>query len=76
MKQDYKQRAGVEAAPSGRPPKNLTHLQWMERKLKTGVDKAIYKLWGQIVEACSGRSKTVDGLAVFFALATQDEGRF
>ncbi len=66
VKKDHKQRAEVEPAPRGRPPKNLTHRQRMERKLKTKAGKAMYKLRGRSWRRCSGRSRTADGLAVSF----------
>lgn len=48
VKKDHKQRAEAQPAPRGRLPKGLTRRQRMERKLKTKVGKAMYKLRGQI----------------------------
>jgi transposase len=62
VKKDHKQRGDAEPAPRGRLSKNLPQRQRMERKLKTKVGKAFYKLRGQIVEAVFGRSRTVGSL--------------
>ena len=65
VKKDHKQRAEVEPAPRGRPPKGLTRRQQMERKLRTKAGKAMYKLRGQIVEAVFGQIKDCRGLGRF-----------
>ncbi|KAF0233724.1 MAG: hypothetical protein FD177_1365 [Desulfovibrionaceae bacterium] len=65
MKRDWKQRSDSESAPRGRPLKNLTLWQRMERKLKTKGGKAQYKLRGQIVEAVFGQIKDCRKLVRF-----------
>jgi len=65
VKRDWKQRSDNDSVPQGRPPKNLTLRQRMERKLKTKDGKAQYKLRGQIVEAVFGQIKDCRKLARF-----------
>ena len=74
VKKDHKQRCENVAAPRGRIPKDMSLKERMERKLRTKVGKALYRLRGQIAEAPYGQIKDCRNLAKFLLRGLEKVG--
>ena len=61
----HDRRTALAASPRGRPPKDLTRRQRMDRRLQTKTGKALYKKRGILVEPVFGMIKSVRGFERF-----------